>query len=84
MERLDRLVGFYDRDGYSHFYFYDITGAFTADYGRKAVGMTLSSLPERHPLHAGRQRATVASAPTRCGSDRRRRPGGRRPARRTA
>ena len=46
MERLDRLVGFYDRDGYSHFpYFYDITGAFTADYGRKAVGMTLSSLP---------------------------------------
>ena len=46
MTRLDRLVGFYDRDGYSHFpHFYDITGAFTADYGRKAVGMTLSSLP---------------------------------------
>ena len=41
-----RLVGFYDRDGYSHFpHFYDITGSFTADYGRKAVGMTLSSLP---------------------------------------
>ena len=46
MTRLDRLVGFYDRDGYSHFpHFYDITGSFTADYGRKAVGMTLSSLP---------------------------------------
>ena len=46
MMRLDRLVGFYDRDGYSHFpHFYDITGAFTADYARKAVGMTLSSLP---------------------------------------
>lgn len=89
MERLDRLVGFYDRDGYSHFpYFYDITGAFTADYGRKAVGMTLSSLPGadiRYTLDG--QRADGRVAPLhRHGVDRIADggPGGRRPARRTA
>ena len=46
MTRLDRLTEFYDRDGYSRFpYYYDIGGTFVTDYDRKAVGMTLASLP---------------------------------------
>ena len=79
MTRLDRLVGFYDRDGYSHFpHFYDITGSFTADYGRKAVGMTSRRCPERTSATrwtAASRRKSRPSAPTRCGSDRRRRSG---------
>lgn len=80
MMRLDRLVGFYDRDGYSHFpHFYDITGRLHRGLRPQGGGDDpFVAARSGHPLHAGRaasRRKSRPSAPTRCGSDRRRRSG---------